>query len=135
MVKFQIGLHSTAGAKNGHPLRDIHIAANPLPAWEQHVIFEIENTRCGVCPLEIFTNLQEMPSLAVSHRCIGDTLKRVKLVNEAAVEANRAFAEGRAARRTLEIEIKTIQLLPHLTGYLLTHGAGILPGKSHRRQN
>ena len=67
------------------------------------------------------------------HGRVGDALEGVKLVDKAAVEADRAFAEGCTGARALEVEIKAIQLFPHLAGYLLAHGACIFTSERHGR--
>ena len=97
------------------------------------MVFEIQNAGCGIRPLDILSGLQEVPPLAMRHGRVGDALEGVKLVDKAAVEADRAFTESRSGARALEVEIKAIQLFPHLAGYLLAHGAGIFTCERHRR--
>ena len=99
------------------------------------MVFKIECARGGVGALEEFARLQELPTLAVGHRGIGDALERVDAIDKGSVKTYRAFPMRGPRGGALQVEIEAVEALPHFTRDLLTDGAGVFSGMGHRGED
>jgi hypothetical protein len=99
------------------------------------MVFEIEDARSGVRPLDVFAGLQELPPLAVCHGRIGHPLERMQPSDQPTVKTNRALAERRPRCGAVQIKELPVQVLPHLARNLFAHRPRIFPGASDAREN
>ena len=114
---------------------DIDIPADFFILGQEDMVFEIQHPRGGVCSLEKFSHLEELPAFAVRHRGVGDALEGVEIFYQGAIESDRALAMRGARVRALEVEVETVEALPHFAGDLLADGAGVFAGVSDRSED
>src|SRR5438132_9818297 len=77
-----VGFAGTARVQHCQPLDQVDITPDLLSFGQKDVVFYVEDTRGSICPFEEFAELNKVPALIVSHRCIGDPLKQMAALQD-----------------------------------------------------
>ena len=92
------------------------------------MVLQVDDPGGGIGAFDIFSKLEEIPSVAMSEGGIGGAMNLVGTINNMAVKINRAGRENLAGRSGIEPKVEAINPLPHLAGNVFSKCAGIFAG-------
>ena len=125
-VNFSISFERAARSQHCHPLNRIDVASDTLARRQKNVIFHVQNARSAVRAFEQFADANEIPTFAVGHGRVGDSLKKMRARDDALEKFVGTRAQQILAGFALHEKVESIDLLPHLTRHLFARAARIL---------
>ena len=113
----------------------VDIAAHIFAAWQQDMIFNVQDSGGSIGALEKLAEPDKLPAFVVRHSRIGDTLKQLRPFQDRFEELVRAVLKHALCVAGHEQQIESVNLLPHFNRDLLTHRPSIFPRESQARVN
>ena len=102
-------------------------------------VVSLQQQRCGRCPLDVPSDLDELPTLAVVHRRVGDALKLMHRLHHRLKELARSRYPGRLDfhlhLRPRHLQIKAVQPMPLLRRDLFPYMPRVLPRSNDARED
>ena len=127
-VPLAIHLQGTDALQQGNPLVRVDRRAHVGRAGQQQVVFDVEDPRGLVGPLDRHRQPAEVPGLAPRHRRFGHAFQQRPAQLDLAEELERRGQDALVLAGVADHEIELVQFLPHLRTDHVAHRAGVLAG-------